>query len=298
MPYHEDANATDLIDRVGRQMRNNAGKIQVSIFGNKLRLDYCVIGKGLENDEKPPIVLVAGFGSGWRGIAELGYYLAIRGRTVAMVSLPGYGNSENLPPFIYSREKFSIEAQALSLFHAKVLRSERAHWVGHSLGAAAVAELAYVNPMSVASMTLLNPCGFEWLKSRLWLAFKLVSCGILHRLTFRGKSAWKELRKFVPREKSPFSLERLRLRYIDARRMASGFSCRRIESIRDTIPIAYIYGKKDFVTPHRKSVLLSARCFEGRIGFVKTLPLWHNTTLLGSVLTASAIDEFIGGLEN
>ena len=113
------------------------------------RIRYLAMGEG----EAAPIVLVHGFGGDLNNWMFNQPALAEKHRTYAL-DLPGHGGSskdvgEGTVPAL---------ADALRGWMAKV-EVERAHFVGHSLGAAVSLELALSDPRLVASLTLICPAG-------------------------------------------------------------------------------------------------------------------------------------------
>ncbi len=268
---------------------------KIDYIGAPLTIDFCSIRTTNPRPTRKPVVLVTGFGSGWAGIAELGFYLARDGWRVTMVSLPGYGNSEN-PPKTYWQGSYGFYSEVLVLHrltHAmRKTWAEPPHWVGHSLGAAVITELACHFTNSVSSITLLNPAGFER-QNPLWLATKFTVSGLLHRLTFRGETAWPRLKPFLPKERSPFTRGRLAQRMSEWRRIAGDSALQFLAEIPDRIPIAYITGERDFVFPWRRSAILNDGLLVEKNGVAQILPLSHNTTMLGSSLTARAITDFL-----
>jgi len=113
--------------------------------------------------DAPPVLLVHGFGASafqWR---ELMPRLAAAGWHVLAPDLPGHGFSELvLPDGEYSREAFARRLWML----LDALGVPRAPIVGHSMGGAIAAEMAWQHPERVSRLALLSPAGFGRVPSR------------------------------------------------------------------------------------------------------------------------------------
>lgn len=104
----------------------------------------------------PPVLLVHGFGASayqWRflfaSLAEAGYH-------VLGPDLPGHGFSQlTFPDGEYTREHFARRVMLL----LDALQIERAPVIGHSMGGAIVAELAWRFPERVERLALMSAAG-------------------------------------------------------------------------------------------------------------------------------------------
>jgi pimeloyl-ACP methyl ester carboxylesterase len=286
------------IDKIIGPQLQHEQKTEVIVSGDQtFSINYCIISNGSPLTSKGVIVLITGFGSGWTGIAKLGYELAKLGYQVFMISLPGYGNSDNPFPPYYKTNGFNWEAEILAKFAKKILPNcNSIHWVGHSMGSAIITELACLHPKFVKSLVFLNPAGFEK-RGYLEVAAKLILNGMMHWFAFYGDPAWNELKKFLPKERCPFSLDRIEQRISEWERTCSGLAMSYFKLTSKYIPFRYITSTKDFVYPFTKSALVANWMDGGRRCFVDMLPgLWHNTTQFGSEITAKAIDNFLSKL--
>ena len=107
-------NREKFIPEVGKKLEDKKSQ-EVEIDGEKLQIDYREISvREKEGDNKDPIIILPGFGSGWEGIAELGFSLSCEGRKVILPSLPGYGNSDNPTEKYYDTNNFDNEAEVIS----------------------------------------------------------------------------------------------------------------------------------------------------------------------------------------
>ncbi|NTW26780.1 MAG: alpha/beta hydrolase [Candidatus Moranbacteria bacterium] len=257
----------------------------ISINSKTCYINYCTI------DNKDPIsfidviVLVCGFGSGWTGSSLLGYELATLGYQMTMVSMLGYGNSDNPPMFTWS--DFLEDAIYLNDWAKKIFPGKNIHWVGHSMGASIITELTLINPNIVASLTLLDPVGFQK-RNFLELGLKFLANGIGHARKFSGNPKWKELKKFLPKEKSPFTFDRIRQRIRECNILCNDHSLKTLRKILKEKQVRCMYGEKD-------SLFTRTLDCDGLI-YVPLPHLWHNTTMFGSDLTAKEIDNFIFNL--
>ncbi|MFZ2188358.1 MAG: alpha/beta fold hydrolase [Candidatus Moraniibacteriota bacterium] len=267
---------------------------------HRLLINYCSL-KPVLNISGKIILLLTGFGSGWTGIAKLGYDFVKLGYKVFMLSLPGYGNSSDPLSANYDQiyfYGFDWEAHILKCFIDKVLPGKRIHLVGHSMSGAIITFLPAYSPNLISSLTLLNPAGFER-RGMIYLAAKFGLNGILHSFAFRDNPIWAELKKFLPKENGAFSnWSRLRKRHNEGRIICDGGIIPCLENtLRLGVPVACVWGTKDFVFPMRNSSI--AKLSHGEYPSLEKieLPLWHNTTMLGSEIVAEKIDMFISSLK-
>ncbi|MDD5396992.1 MAG: alpha/beta fold hydrolase [Candidatus Moranbacteria bacterium] len=281
------------INEVIAPQLQKTSRIKITFGWQNFMIDYCIINNGQSAHFKGIIVLLQGFGSGWRGIAMLGMHLAKLDYEVCMLSLPGCGNSSDPNHFIYHEtDCFFCEETILARFVKEVLPDTEIHFVGHSMGAKIITDLACSNPDLVATLTLLAPAGFE--KRNRWeVLAKFALNGLGHALAFRKNAVWTELEKVLPREKSAFMKQRRSQRVVEWKKLCQGSDAKKIvRQIPEHISINCIWGEKDSVFPMRKSSLTETsrarRYFEA-----VELPLWHNMTMFGSHETAAAIDDLI-----
>ena len=265
---------------IGPQLQKSKNA-SILINGGRYAMNYCTIDNGDPNSFIDVIVLVTGFGSGWTGISLLGYELAKLSYQVIMVSLPGYGNSENPPSF--DEHDFLDEAARLHAWAELALRGRNVHWVGHSMGAAIITEFAAANSRNVASITLLDPVGFHK-RNMLDLGMKFITNGIGHARNFKGNKKWELLKKFLPKEKSPFTLDRIDQRISEWKRLCKNYAMSSLKKAVKERPVCCIVGMKDSLFEVMGIDNAKMRPLSG---------LWHNTTMFGSNITAKAINKFI-----
>jgi pimeloyl-ACP methyl ester carboxylesterase len=128
--------------------------------GTRLRL--------VESGERtaPPVLLVHGFGAScyqWRFTLPT---LAAAGFHAIAPDLPGHGFSQlTLPNGEYTRDAYARRIWQL----LDALGVTRAPVVGHSMGGAIVAEMAWQHPERIARLALLSPAGFGLVPERMRL---------------------------------------------------------------------------------------------------------------------------------
>jgi pyruvate dehydrogenase E2 component (dihydrolipoamide acetyltransferase) len=113
------------------------------------RIRYLELGEG----EGPAIVFVHGFGGDYANWQFNQEALAESHRTLAL-DLPGHGGSTKE---VDAGDVAALAAAVKDFLDAKEI--ERAHLVGHSLGAAIGLTLALENPDRIASLTMVCPAG-------------------------------------------------------------------------------------------------------------------------------------------
>ena len=114
----------------------------------------------------PPVLLVHGFGASsyqWRFTLPA---LAAAGFHAIAPDLPGHGFSQlALPIGEYTREAYARRIWQL----LDALGVTRAPVVGHSMGGAIAAEMAWQHPERIARLALLSPAGFGLVPERMRL---------------------------------------------------------------------------------------------------------------------------------
>ncbi len=296
------------IPEVGAQLEKET-RTEVEINGEKLSVDYRVVSvESQENKDGDVVVVLPGFGSGWEGIAELGFSLACEGRTVIMPSLPGYGNSKNPSEQYYATDNFDNEAEVISqlLDRMGMPEGKSVHLVGHSMGSEILATFAQKYPDKTSSLVLLNPAGINEKEQALSLAKRFVASGIKTSSLFALKSFFAgekdyetALHTHIPQTQSPFTKERGAQRLSEARRLLGGHLREKIQ--KTTCPITYISGGLDTVYPpgdeHDDNSQI-ARLIDSvddatRVEKSVMLGLGHNTTIAPDEVTAANIDHYL-----
>ena len=260
-------------------------KVEISMFGKKLSMDYCAINYCSKYPDDI-VILVTGFGSGWGGMVLLGYESMMLGHQVSMPSLPGYGNSDNPHHSYYDHEHndFFCEAEALHQWIQKAHPGKNIHLVGHSMSCPIIVTYAHEHPGRVVSLSLLNPVGFSE-RSLCDLGVAFAINGIRHGIAFSGNPKWKILERFLLDEKNAFLSDfpdRFKLRWSEANRLCCDCASSKLAWIIRHIPAKCFYAEHDSVANY----IISGVQYE-------ELPLYHNTTRYRSDVTAKAISDFI-----
>lgn len=294
------------IPEVGEQLIQEKEE-EIEINGEKLAVDYRVISIGeKEREGADPVILLQGFGSGWEGIAEFGFSLAAEGRKVIMLSLPGHGNSDDPSKEYYETDNFDNEAEAVKKLIEKLPeeKDQKFHLIGHSMGSEILASLAEKNPELVASLVLLAPAGVKE-KESLWsLGPRFGLDGVkstleyMVRMKFSGEKDYQdELKKYIPKAKSPFAKDRLAQRMSEAKKLKRGGLLEKLKKINS--PITYIAGKLDMVYPPDEQLqkIIEGVNAETKIEKSVMMGLRHNTTIAPDEITAANIEHYMDKAE-
>jgi len=295
------------IPKIGEQLENKSS-VEVEINGEQISVDYRDIKlEEIENKDGDAVLLLSGFGSGWEGIAELGFSLACEGREVILPSLPGYGNSQNPSKKYYDTDNFDNEAEAVAQLLDKInLGNKKVHLVGHSMGSEILATVAKKYPDRVASLVLLNPAGVNEEENAIKLSSKFIASGIhtsgefFVRNVLLGENDYeKDLYKFIEKPKSAFTADRLPQRLAEAKKVANGNLLSKLNEMQ--VPITYISGELDIVYPpgsEKENDSQLAKVIEAvndkeKIEKSVMLGLRHNTTLAPDEITSANIDHYL-----
>ncbi|HIP50339.1 MAG TPA: alpha/beta fold hydrolase [Candidatus Pacebacteria bacterium] len=297
----------EFIPEVGRQLENKKMQ-EVEINGEKINIDYREISVTEKEDEsKNPVIVLPGFGSGWEGIAELGFSLSCEGRKVILPSLPGYGNSQNPTEKYYDTDNFDNEAEVISqLIDGLNLGDKKMHLVGHSMSSEILATLAQKYPEKVSSLVLLNPAGVNEDENAIKLSAKFIASGLQTSMEFHTKSFFagekdyeEGLYSHISKPESPFSKERFAQRLAEAKKVSKGHLLEKIKEIK--LPVTYITGELDTVYPPGEKVdedsqlarIVDSVNNEENINTSVMKGLRHNTTLAPDEITAANIDHYL-----
>ena len=295
------------IAEVGEQLQQER-TATVNVAGESMDIDYRLLSvDGKVDTDSDPVLVLPGFGSGWGGIAELGFSLACEGRAVVLPSLPGYGNSSNPSEAYYNAPHFDNEADAVAQFIDKILADgKKMHLAGHSMASEILAIVAQKHPDKIASLVLLNPAGVNEHEGAVSLPARFLLSGMHTNAEFKMKSFFageadyeKSLQQYLPKEESPFSKERVAQRLAEKEKLSHGHLLENLQKI--TVPITYISGELDTVYPPGSSDDPSsqlARVIESvqnhtQIEKSVMHGLRHNTTIAPDEITAANIDEYL-----
>ncbi len=146
--------------RAEQKKRQTAEILQQSLTG--MQLKSMAVGslelwyaEGGSPGDSPSIILLHGFAGAKEDWEAVSQGLLRLGAHVIAPDLPGFGQNDKNPDLSYD---VSHQAKSLrALVHR--LGVQRAHWVGHSVGATIAAAIAYGVPAEVATLTLIEPFG-------------------------------------------------------------------------------------------------------------------------------------------
>jgi len=225
-----------------------------------MRMDYRFV-KAYHVQTRETVLLLTGFGSGWEGITETACAFVDKGVNVILVSLPGYGSSDNLKKELLLKIKkeksFVVEGDLMCQFVTQVIKRNDItmadiHLVGHSMGATILAEMQKLLPQKAQSLQMVAPACFY--KDTWTLPLRFIWCGFLMRLKCRAE--YQRLYGVLQKQKSCWTRGRIRQRLQEVRRLKNQSLAMTVFSNEKTRIIA---GSKDCVYPPDKFVLPEIR---------------------------------------
>lgn len=249
-----------------------------------------------------PIVMSCGWGSGWEGIVPLAFSLACEGFEIFIISLPGYGDSDNLPSEIINEDVLKEMAKAV-IEVMKKLAISSGYLIGHSMAAIYLAKVAKMKPHMVKKLVLLNAAGikrYNNIFSKLAMTKRFIFSGIKLHLRYKWLGLLSkeddfmlELVAWCGKQKSPFEKGRRKQRFFEFRDICKGDLVRDAKEIE--IPVVYISGDKDTVfDPYEGKKLLSQAFPSNRVldsDIIAGVP--HNSTLYHTEIVAAMIGRFL-----
>jgi pimeloyl-ACP methyl ester carboxylesterase len=276
---------------------------EIEMDGVRLRIDYrCIVIPSLKK-HSIPFVLSCGWGSGWEGIVPLAFSLACEGFEVFIISLPGYGDSDNFPPGMIAPNILELMAKVVIKF-LRCLNIPRAPVIGHSMAAIIAMKAARKEPLLVEKVVLLNAGGIHQYRnvfSKLSMAKRFILSGVRLHLRYKWMSFLSKeddylikLVSWCGKQKSPFGKGRLKQRIVEFMEICR--SCLLEDAKRAPFTfVVYIAGAKDTVfKPFKgKELLLEAISRHGKVGSSVLAGVPHNPTLFHSEITAAMIGHFI-----
>lgn len=262
-----------------------------------------------------PIFDLTGWGSGWEGTLPLAFSLCCEGYETYLLSLPGYGNSENPPPEFYKKRYFQNAASTILAFcnHHEIYQ---AYFIGHSMAAQILAELASINPDLVAKLVLLCPSGIERNKRfpKIRLIYDFSVSGIKLRrenqrlLEQSGEEDYlKPLIDWCLKQENPWGKGRKYQRWHEFNAICKNGLLRSLISIKEECDfsrwpirrprLVYISGESDSVFPafDNLNTLWEIGDLLPKLQGTVLAGVPHNPTLFHSEITAAAIAHFLEG---
>ncbi|MDP1845964.1 MAG: alpha/beta hydrolase [Candidatus Moranbacteria bacterium] len=244
-----------------------------------------------------PILLLTGWGSGWEGILPLAFSLACLGYRVILISLPGYGESENPPPR-YWRKDLCSHHSGIVLAVLQTFAIHKAYFIGHSMGAEVLAEAARINREVCEKLVLLHPSGLEEVGffGKIALLWRFAASGIRLRKEYSRSAESQDddlevLINFCGAQKSPW-WGRLRLRWAEFQEICRGGLLETLKRVPSRI--IFLSGGRDTVYPPWGSFALIQQAVpDEKIGWNIIPGNHHNPTLFHPGITAKAIDDLL-----
>jgi pimeloyl-ACP methyl ester carboxylesterase len=276
---------------------------EIEVDGVRLKIDYRRIVIPSLKKHSIPFVLSCGWGSGWEGIVPLAFSFACEGFEVFIISLPGYGDSDNLPPEMITPNILELMAKIVIKF-LKCLNIPRAPVIGHSMAAIIAMKAARKEPMLVEKVVLLNAGGIRQYRnifSKILMAKRFILSGVRLHLRYKWMSFLSkeddyiiELVSWCGKQKSPFGKGRLKQRIVEFLDICRSCLLEDAKKAPFTF-VVYIAGAKDTVfNPFEgKELLLEAISRHGKVGSSVLAEVPHNPTLFHSEITAAAICYFL-----
>lgn len=279
----------------------------INVCGETCHVNYVTLNL-VTQTYMTPVVLLPGWGSGWEGISPLAFSLACEGHSVILVSLPGYGSSEN-PPKEYFGKWFLFHAACVVFGLLEKLKIQKAHVVGHSMGAQIAAKMAEVDSKRIDRLVLLSPGGVTRYSffGGLIMAKRFISSGIRLHLNHRKMTRELDEEDYLQplidlcgKQKSPFGgWQRLKQRWAEFQATRKGGLVETL-SKSNIHMVFYISGMLDTVFPPEENgiailkaiiYLVDLQVYDGSI--LNDIP--HNPTLFHSEITAAAISHYLEG---
>lgn len=230
----------------------------VQVARQDLRIDYRIVRIESLHRHSIPFVPVTGLGSGWEGIASLAFELACEGYEIVLLSLPGYGSSEDPKSAFYRHNLFVNCADTVLAFMRK-RGIQLAYFVGHSMGAEIVAQAAKMFPPVCRGLVLLSPSGLYTLScwEKLGLIWKFPASGLAMQREYEKiiKSS-DEVDYLAPlitlcgQQKSPWRPGRLWQRTAEFLALGKGSLAETLPFVQ--CPVSLVVGSRDTVFPTAK----------------------------------------------
>lgn len=268
------------------------------VNGYTIGIDFRVIRIESLHKYPVPILLLTGWGSGYEGILPLAFSLACEGFEVILISLPGYGNSENPTPWFYKDDIYFHFAKVV-LQVLKKIGIQGTYFVGHSMGAEILAEAAFLQPHTCEKLILLHPSGL-WpvvgSRAKAALFYRFATSGIQLRREYHNSDEshddyLKPLIDLCSQQKSPW-WGRLRQRWAEFREVCKGELPKTL--IYVSLPIVFISGGRDTVYDAEESLKVIKSIVPSLYLEWEIIPEnMHNPTLFWPEKTASVIAKHL-----
>jgi pyruvate dehydrogenase E2 component (dihydrolipoamide acetyltransferase) len=195
------------------------------------------------------VVFVHGFGGSLETWQENFAALAASGRTVAALDLPGHGESST------DVGSGSLEELATAVLgYLDALGLDRAHLVGHSMGAAICLVLADRVPQRVRSLTLIGPAGIgqkinaDFIRGYIGARGRLEIEPLMRLLYADSRHVTEQmLQQAIEYKRREGVIEALTL--IASSRYAGTPAGRQLRDVAGSVPTLAVWGADDAVIP-------------------------------------------------
>lgn len=279
--------------------------VPVKIKGIELKIDYRQLCLFSSEEQHPiPIIACCGWGSGWEGMAPLAFSLACEGFELYLISLPGYGNSDNLPPEFIAPGILDLMADVVIEFCAQ-MKIPVAYMVGHSMAGAIAMEVAKKKPSLVEKVGLLNPCGinqYYYLFQKISMAKRFILSGAkLHmrykwqKLLSREDDYILELVAWCGKQKNPFGKDRKRQRIQEFNDICNTHLVQKMDAFASFPPVVFVGGGNDSVFSAEVGRAVLRKACRDRTTFQSSIlqDVPHNLTLYHSEVTAAMLGHLL-----
>lgn len=268
------------------------------VDGHSVCIDYRITY--LSKANPIPVILLTGWGSGWEGIIPLAFSLICEGYRVILLSLPGYGSSENPSRLFFTEGNLYRRYAWLVLNLIRRHEYQKAYFIGHSMGAEILAEAVAIDPTACRKLVLLNPSGVKpvagfWQKAALMWRFAASGARLRKEYYASPESKDDYLKPLIDmcgQQKSPWGWGRMRQRMVEFNEVCKWRLPEILKGVKR--PVVFISGDRDTVYPAYESDRIIQEVVETpNYEYVIVEGLHHNPTLFHSEKTAHIIAEYL-----
>lgn len=270
-----------------------------------IAVDWRIIPNCKADSFSVPVTLVTGYLSGYEGILPLAFSLFRKGLTIILVSIPGCGQSDNLPWFYIGKgADYFINTAGIIADFLRTINIRKTDFVGHSMGGQIGGMFAAHYPEIIRKLGLISPSGFKRYRfySQPGLVWRSISSGMRLREEYEKffqasgeEYSLQPLVNLANQQKSPIGWGRILQRLAEFHAICSGNMVECMRWIDSGIPVAYISGTKDTVFPPSEflPIVIRAAKHLNNFEYIRLPGIGHNPTLYNTEATAAAIAHFL-----